>query len=429
MKILPLKDLSESLSKILNLGVHFEVAQLNDGYTFHTIPDKDYPKQLESVLAFAKEFHKEVGIKDFLRLPVAEIIAIISVDQFLKLFIDKHEQIYSKKDEDKRFDLLKKYSFSISLGGKIPVEKIDDLEEEAIFFLKANKFDEQALFLRLQVKHTWEKGLMIPIEIEPLLFHDIPFKSLKKVDIRNNRDKITGFRFYHKKKYLFKTDVKYKLHENYTVISEGVAQYHKVKAHPLYRTLRRMPKGKEKKNFIEVQLIGGREKKVTLILKREDGSIFSLGVHRSRIYCPDPLFFKPRDSKTTNSVEIPCSKEQFRQVKKEIEDLRFRLRAERSEVDLLSVVEGVLDVHLTPLRPLVTKNFLLSYLTLPIAIKRFYSLRRRTNLPTLRSIVSKPYRKVYLHYPTLKQYFYEIEKQFADKQKKIKKGKKVKEEK
>ena len=149
--------------------------------------------------------------------------------------------MFTKKKKKVQIELLKTYSVSIKLGGKIPTAKVGEIDKNIRKLLKNNNFESVALFLRLQLGYAWDEGLLIPVEIESNLYYNVPAKRMKKIEIRDNRERIIGYRFYYRKHFLFQTDADLVFTSNFTLLADGITRYHPAKAVPILRTLRRVP--------------------------------------------------------------------------------------------------------------------------------------------------------------------------------------------
>ena len=166
---------------------------------------------------------------------------------------------------------------------------------------------------------------------------------------------------------------------------------------------------------------------LSVVLKKEDGSLYSIGIEKSRIVSPEKKFLLPRNNETYAIFDIPCSTEEFKKFKKMIDDARCYQSISRSPVDLCIMLEKSLGKSLTPMKPVVTRHMFLSYLAIPLVITRLIIHKRNSTMSRITEILTQPNKPCLLDYKQLKLKLSDLVMQRTKKTQRKKKEKKKKE--
>ncbi len=377
-------EMPKSFLRMLDLNVYFEIYPISGGYSFHPLGNDEFDKYVRSVLNFSRAFHEQLEIQDLLHASSQELKVVLGFHQFLKKFI----QIYGKKkntlEHAEVIERIKKHELAIALGGKIPINEID---EEELRFLLVNDFHKRSLPFRMQLRCSWDEGILIPCEIDPMLYHNIPMKKMEKTEVFAKNNKLIGYKFFFGDYFLFQTDAHLKLIDKFTLLCDGISRYHREKSFVLYRTFKSDPSQYEKKNQVEILFHGKKLKSLSVILKREDGSVYSIGSRKGKIISPSLNFTEP----ATKVVMIKCTKNQINLIKKKIEDERFFPARKAPQENLFVILADVLQEDFVAKKPIAFSNKWLAYLTLPIGIVYYCVQKKNCKLETLLEFLKKPY--------------------------------------
>lgn len=390
MKFNKMHDLPKSLHKLVEKNVYFRLDKEGDVYVIKPLEDHEAKEAVDSLLQFANELHDQLEIQDLVHTDQKSLDTIINFRDVLREFGLKNQK---RQEIAEQLEKLRKVEFAISLGGKIPVE---DLKEDQRQFLLANQFHEKVLPMRIPLKYKWDEGIMLPFEIEATLYHHVPWEKLTREKLFDKKQREIGYRFLLKENQLFATHWDYTLTKRYTLLCEGITQYHYRKSNTVYPTFKVNPHKTKQKNELIFEI---REKEITVLLKRDDGVQFSLGMEKNRIVSPVKDFYQP----PRRSIKVGCRRQDIDKIKKLIEVEKFWVRKDIRHKNLFFILEEVLDIKPIPRKALISSNHFLSYLTLPLALLEYRFAKSNDSLPGIRDFIKAPYGKYCVDYKALKK--------------------------
>ncbi len=396
-----LQDFSSSILKLLELNTYFEITKSEDGYNFRPLSKEEFGRHIDSIHNFAKAFVEDVAIHDITVMSNKEITPLMEISEFFQKFLKKNKKISSKDPWKKQMEEISNYALSLALGAKISPTQLQKIDPEARKFILNNEYEKKSLIFRQPLRYSWDEGILFSVEVQPKLFHQVPFKRMKREEITSDKGVIIGYRFYLETYFLFQTDKKLKLMENFSLLTDGIAQYHPTKSFTLYRTLKFVPEDVGRLNWIEIQL-SERNSQISLVVSREDGSIFSIGICNDQFSCPDPGYFSTAREKKSYKFKIQCTLEQVQLLKKKIEDARFFHSQKRTSLTLMETVSGIVNKPLAPKKPLISKKRWIAFLLLPVGVFRCF-LNKQCSLPNFRELIRCPHDQYYLDTQVLQE--------------------------
>lgn len=383
MKFENMSDLPRSMQRLLVQQIPFALRKENERFLISRVGEVSFDECGKSIHVFAQELRKELEIIHLPNLEKKHRDFMQEVADFLEVFAP----VYRKKGGSAEIgEQLSDLSRAIGWGAKVDPAKLD---EESRKFLEVNQFHKKTLPLQLMLKQKWDEGFVVPCEIESGIYHHVPFKKLDKVEIEDKRGKKQGWNFKLGDNTLFQTDFNFKLTERYTILHDGITQHHPIKSFTLHRAYKRDPATNNHKNQIAYLVRG---KSVDLELRREDGSVYSIGMDRKYIASPSLYFLDPVDAFFVHVID----KEKFKSVRSSIEKEKFYPGLVEKHKNVFFVVDDLLKLDLAPKKPLVTRNRALAYLTLPYLALRYIYLRRKHQLPPLKDMLKAPHSPVIL---------------------------------
>jgi hypothetical protein len=228
---------------------------------------------------------------------------------------------------------------SVALGGRIPPEIFLNKDLKVLKFIESNQLEKKFLALGVQLSFDDEKGIAIPIEIEPYVYQEIYWSDLSEVVVKSG-----GYRFYFRGLLVFQTDGSYRFIETFSPLLKGVAYYDPINSATVAPVDRRDPSKWNRKNYLEIWTWGSKKEGYTILLKDEKGYIYSAGVVKGKISTPDPNFFEEKEHVEKFVMEI--SHEQLRELVQQISDDKFYRQIKRSKGHLIDCIDAKLKLGL-----------------------------------------------------------------------------------
>jgi hypothetical protein len=229
---------------------------------------------------------------------------------------------------------------SVALGGRIPPEIFLDKELKVLKFIKANQLEKKFLALGVQLSFDNEKGIAIPVEIEPYVYQEVYWSDLSEFILKS------GYRFYFKGLLVFQTDENYRLIETYSPLLKGVAYYDPVNSPTVASVDRRDPSEWDYKNYLEIWVWSGKEKGYTILVKDEKGYIYSIGILKGKISTPDPRFFEESFFQNIEKYQIEITYRELKELIEQISKDKFYRQIKRSASHLIDCIDSKLNLGL-----------------------------------------------------------------------------------
>lgn len=346
MNLLSINEFVATMRERVEEKQWFSIDREGEEFSLKQLKFEEFFSCLQSVAQFSEWVLEEIAIQDFHHLRLKEMESIIEIVRFLKFFVQKVQGRVRGKEAEKFIKLIKECTFALSLGGKISLGMLQKIDPVMRTFLEINEFPEKCLFLRLQLQSTWDQGILLPVEVENGLYQSIPIDDIQRAPWKKNRSK--GFQFYYGDLLLFESDNHLRLLSHYTLLSEGITHYHPTKSPILRRTLINPPEDGLRPNRITFQFTGWWQNHLSLLLKCEDGSLYSIGIQGERIASPDEVFFQTLRENPKENFEIEISARKMRAVLHKLEKARANLSATYTQYDLCEMIAEALNIPCAP---------------------------------------------------------------------------------
>ncbi len=231
-----------------------------------------FEKDLERVHDFSNYLFEQGKGLNFRDLSEKEFYKIrVIVDQLEQLIEDCKKRYGKEVLEEVEHKLL-----SFRLGGRVDFAVFKKIDPEFYNFMKVNKFGKKCFVLGIQIS----ENLGIPFEIEKDVILELMWRDLQKQETKE------GIRFFYKDQFLMETDKKFLLKETFVFLYRGITFYHPKKALHLAPIEKRNPLQWGRKNLLEIM------NPLVLRLRKEDGTIYCIGVDQGKISAPSDACFE-----------------------------------------------------------------------------------------------------------------------------------------
>jgi hypothetical protein len=270
-------------------------------------------------------------------LPVLDLKAID-----LKSLKEIQEVLFLlEKEIPKESEILRAKWLSLSLGGRIPFEIFLKSDLTVLKFIQANRLEKKFLPLGIQLSFDEEKGIAIPIEIEPYVYQEVYWSDLKEVPVKK-----VGYRYYFQGILVFQTDKAYKLSSTFSPLLKGIAYYDPINSATVAPVDRRDPSEWSRKNYVEIWIWSRKEAGYTLLFKEEKGYIYSAGVVKGKISTPDLKYFEEPCLPNVQKYSIEVSYTDLRKMIEQISDDKFYRKTKRGKGHLIDVLNQKLHLSM-----------------------------------------------------------------------------------
>ncbi len=369
----------DAITKYLKMNRPFTILTNQNGLSWEPRHSTNLARDLESIVIFSDYLVANLGHLDFREIPADYFIKIRSLVHLLDTFIQTKKKKYGGAGIE-IFHEAELKMLAIKLGGRVDYRLIESMDKEFYHFLIINQLDEKLFALGIQLRDLFS----FPFEIDANEFKVVSWKELKKVPLEDESGRLYGFRFFYEDRLVMETGVNLLLTEDFTLTYKGLMYYHPSKALHIAALDKREVK-RNQKNSIEIISLT-KKGKFFLIMKKEDGSLYCIGVKKGKIVAPTDLYFQTYFCK----YELHVTKHEFMKIFEYLEKLKY-YKSDVSEFFLLEMIQEKLMLKDLPQKKITTGKKILSYLFMPIGLFKFLTDRQSYALYSLSDVVFRPY--------------------------------------
>ena len=370
----------DAISKYLKLNQPFTILQEKKGLTWEPAYSVESNKDLESIQIFSDYLMVNVGVLDFRALPEEyfyKIRALVDLlDRFIKDRKKKHSGLGGELFEEAEHKIL-----ALRLGGRIHYKEIRNIDKEMYNFIKINGLDRKFFALGIQLHSI----LALPFEIEANRYQEILWNELQRLNLTDSSGRLYGYRFFYNEQLLMETNTDFLLTEEFSVLYRGITFYHPRKALHIAPLDKRSSIEWKQKNLLEVITLNKRGA-LFLLLRKEDGNIYCIGVNRGKLSAPVDSYFDTYRCR----YKMGITKEEFNSIFDIFEREKYYKKS-LNEKGLLSVIQNTLNLQPLPEKMLVSKYRFLAYFMLPYGIIKFFCRRKKYPCYGWKDVFIRPY--------------------------------------
>ncbi len=353
----------DAITKYLKLNQPFMIIREKKGISWDPAYTTDSQRDIESIQIFSDYLTTNLALLDFRALSDEYFYKIRALVDLLERFIKnqkkKHQHVNREVFEEAEAKIL-----ALRLGGKITWRNVVNMNPELYQFIKRNKLDLKMFALGVQLK----PDLAISFEVDAGVYKELHWEQLERQKLSDATGRYYGYRFFYEGQLIMETDLDFLLTSEFSFLYPGITFYHPKKALHIAALDKREPTGMSTLEFVTKS---GKNAPF-LMLQKENGNVYCIGVEKGKISAPSDDYFKPYQCR----YKIEISGEEFESIFGQLENDKF-YKTDVSENRVLEVVCEKLELEPFPEKKLVTRHKVIAYFMLPYALIKFFCSSRK----------------------------------------------------
>ncbi len=323
-----------AMSNYLRLNQPFNIVEGNKKLLQKPLNLEETHSDLRCIKIFSNYLVENVAVLNYKEIPEESYLKIRFLVDLLEKFVKSRKKKYRKIDK-KPFNDAEEQIFAIRLGGKISLKNMEFINEDFRKFLKVNKLDHKLFALGIQLNGS----LALSFQVDENLYEEICWKDLVRENLIDESGRLYGYSFYNSEHLVMETNVDFLLTESFSFLYQGIRFYHpenSLKIEPLDK------KGPFGRNILEI-VSNNSSAFSFILLYKEDGTIYAIGLHKGKIVAPAPEYFILH--KCRYRMEI--TNDEFGDLLSAFESEKIR-KDTLTEMDFLSIMQRNLNLETLP---------------------------------------------------------------------------------